>query len=112
MLQQLPRATLRVTLTKLRATAKIKGWMIQICPREPTSSHTRANAVMNSAGKAKAVPGKGRFLGKPFKQIREEGSAVQEPLVSKALQEAAILAALLPVTEISCLSLKNPLLFH
>lgn len=86
--------------------------MIGICPCKTTSSHTRANAVMNGAGKATAVPGEGRFPGKPFKQIWEEGSAVQEPLVSRALQEAATSAAPLPVIEISCLSLTNPLLFH
>lgn len=90
--------------------SKKKGLMIHICPHEPASSHARANAAMNGAGKATAVPGKGHFPGKPFKQIWEEGSAV--PLLSRAPQEAVILAAPLPVIEISCLSLTNPLSFH
>ena len=91
---------------------KKRGLMIWICPCKPTSSHTRANAVMKGAGKARAVPGEGCFPGKLFKQIWEEGPAAQEPLVSRAPQEAAILAAPLPVIEISHLSLTNPLLFH
>lgn len=91
---------------------KKKGLMIWICPRKPTSSHTRANAVTNGVGKATAVPGEGRFPRKPFKQIWEEGSAVQEPPACRAPREAAVLPAPLPVIEISCLSLTNPLLFR
>lgn len=78
-------------MTKLCTTAKKKkGLMIWICPCEPTSSHTRANAVMTGAGKATAVPGEGHFPGKPFKQIWEEDVRCRSPLQQSSTRSCNI----------------------
>lgn len=111
MLQQLPRAIPRVTLTKLYYSKTKKGidkdLSLQTCH---LLHHSQCSD--DWCRQSNSNPGAGHFLGKPFKRIWEEESAAQEPLVSRAPQEAAILEAPLPAIEISCLSLTNPLLFH
>lgn len=107
MLQQLPRAIPRVTLTKLYYSKTKKG-IDKDLPLQTCHLLHHSQCSDEWCRQSNSNPGAGHFLGKPFKQIWEEESAAQEPLVSRAPQEAEILEAPLPIIEISCLSLTNP----